>query len=334
MTDHTAKVGVVVPIWNVAPYIERCVESLMMQALDDMQFVFVDDASPDNSIDILNTVLARHPERATQVSVVHHEVNKGLPTARKTGLGHINAEYVAHCDSDDWCDPTMYEKMYLSAKSNDADMVICDFYRTNGKKRFRRRNHEPADGDLVRGFLHRLFSPCVWTRLTRTEIYRQVDFPTEYYLEDWVQSTQTQALCQVVNFLHEPLYYYRHNPNSLTKHLSENSCDEGLRQCMANFKFVEDYVLSRNLAVANDLIWMKFYVRFKLQGKLRQRKGRNQYLSTYPEINRHIFGCPYLSLQDKASYLAIYLNLYPEFCRYVWPAVTQIKRLLSEPIKG
>ena len=82
-------VGVVVPIWNVAPYIERCVESLMAQTLDDMQFVFVDDATPDNSIEILNAVLDRYPERKRQSMVVHHEVNKGLPTARKTGFSMI-----------------------------------------------------------------------------------------------------------------------------------------------------------------------------------------------------------------------------------------------------
>ena len=88
--DHKAKVGVVVPIWNVAPYIERCAESLMSQTLDDMQFVFVDDGSPDNSIEILNTVLDRYPERKEQSIVVRHEINKGLPTARKTGLEHTH----------------------------------------------------------------------------------------------------------------------------------------------------------------------------------------------------------------------------------------------------
>lgn len=324
MFEHKAKVGVVVPIWNVETYIERCAESLMKQTLDDMQFVFVDDASPDKSIDILNGVLARHRERADQVLVVRHESNKGLPTARKTGLDLINAEYVAHCDSDDWVEPNMYETMYLSACSNNADMVVFSNY--TPKSSF--GNNINPDANLLMAFLHREIYPVVWRRLTRTEIYRRVVFPKENYYEDWVQGVQTHAYSRVVNVIPELLYHYNTNPSSITNLNDLENCDERLRQSMANMKLVHDFVISNHLATEDDLVWLKIRVRQRLSSKLMLRQGRKQYLHTYPEVNRALFHCHYLPLDLKIEHVFIWLNLYPEWIRYGKPAYRHLQKLI------
>lgn len=311
MTDHVAKVGVVVPVWNVAPYIERCAESLMAQTLDDMQFVFVDDASPDNSIEILNAVLARHPERAAQVSVVHHEVNKGLPTARKTGLAHINAEYVAHCDSDDWCDPTMYEKMYFSAKSNGADMVLCDYYRTDGKKTSTSHIKKPGNDNMALAFVHQKLPPYVWCRLTRTEIYRCIDFPVENYLEDWVQNIQLHYYCKEADFIAVPLYYHFCNPTSIVHTNTYESCEEKTRQCMENMRLFSSFALMNHICTEKDLILRKSLVRGRLKPKLLRFRCRKQYLNMFPEINHSILSCKEISRVEKLYFLAVYLNIFP-----------------------
>ena len=324
--EHRAKVGVVVPIWNVASYIEHCAESLMSQTLEDMQFVFVDDASPDNSIEILNAVLDRYPERKGQSIVVRHEVNKGLPTARKTGLEHINAEYVAHCDSDDWVEPTMYEKMYLSARSNDADMVVCDYY--SGVEGIVSNFKEPVDGDMVKAYLHRTIPPYVWIKLTRTEIYRRVVFPKENYLEDWVQSVQVHAYSRVVNILHEPLYHHCINPSSITKiNNSLALCDENLRQCMDNMKLVHDFVIDNHLAEEDDMVYMKILVRRRLYPKLMQRQGRRQYFDTYPELNHSLFRCRHLPWLLKVEHIIIWLGLFPEWRRFGMPVYNCLRKL-------
>ena len=320
MFGHKAKVGVVIPIWNVASYIERCAESLMNQTLDDMQFVFVDDASPDNSIEILNAMLARHPERADQVSVVHHTCNKGLPSARKTGLDLVNAEYVAHCDSDDWVEPNMYETMYLSACSNNADMVVCS---ANASQLVC-----GDDANLLKAFLHRKIYPVVWRRLTRTEIYRRVVFPKENYFEDWVQGVQTHAYSRVVNVVPELLYHYNTNPSSITNLNDLENCEERLRQSMVNMKMVQDFVISNHLATEDDLIYLKIRVRQRLSSKLMLRQGRKQYLNTYPEVNKALFHCHYLPLDLKIEHVFICLNLYPEWIRYGKSAYRHLQRLI------
>lgn len=271
-----------------------------------MQFVFVDDASPDNSIAILYDVLSRYPERKGQYLIVRHDYNMGLPIARKTGLDYINAEYVAHCDSDDWVEPNMYERMYLCACSNDADMVVCG----NKPKSLFSDNHY-----LKALLIFRDPPPAVWLRLTRTEIYRHINFPDCSYFEDWVQSVQIHAYSKIINFISEPLYHYRNTPSSITKSLNIFNCDEKLRQSMTNMKIIQDFLLSNHLLEEKDLVFMKIFVRKRLVPKLLLRQCRRQYLNTYPEINWILFKKRSLPWYYKVEHIAICLNLYPEWHR-------------------
>ena len=122
------KVSVIIPIYKVRNFIERCACSLFEQTLQDIEYIFVDDASPDDSIDILKSCVERYPERASHVHILVHEHNQGLPAARNTGLPVATGEYIFHCDSDDFVEKDMLEIMYKVATEEDADMVYCDFY--------------------------------------------------------------------------------------------------------------------------------------------------------------------------------------------------------------
>ena len=122
------KVSVIVPVYNVAKWIERCARSLFEQTLEDMEFIFVDDASPDESISILKRVMLDYPRRACQVNIVTHEANLGSSYARNTGMTVAKGEYIAYCDSDDWVSNDMYASLYEEAKRSDADICYCDIY--------------------------------------------------------------------------------------------------------------------------------------------------------------------------------------------------------------
>lgn len=120
------KVSVIVPVYNVEKYIEKCVRSLFEQTLDDIEYIFVNDCSPDNSMQILERVLNEYPHRKPQVRIFNHEQNQGQAGARTTGMKAMTGEYMIHCDPDDWVDLDLYEKMYDKAKAEDADIVVCD----------------------------------------------------------------------------------------------------------------------------------------------------------------------------------------------------------------
>lgn len=121
-------VSVIVPIYKVERFIARCVSSLLEQTLQNVEFIFVDDATPDGSIDVLQQVIERYPHRAEQVRLIHHEHNKGLPAARNTGLQVACGEYIFHCDSDDYVEPDMLQTIYDKATTENADFVWCDWW--------------------------------------------------------------------------------------------------------------------------------------------------------------------------------------------------------------
>lgn len=97
------------------------------QTLSSIEFIFVNDYSPDNSVSILQSVLNQYPNRSPHTKIVHHEYNRGLAAARNTGRSIAQGEYIIDCDSDDWVERNMYELMYQKAKKTNADIVICDW---------------------------------------------------------------------------------------------------------------------------------------------------------------------------------------------------------------
>ncbi|MDE6509077.1 MAG: glycosyltransferase, partial [Muribaculaceae bacterium] len=92
--ERIPKVSVIAPVYGVESFIGRAVESMMAQTLDDVEFIFVDDCTPDGSVSVLRDVVVRYPER--QVRILRHDVNRGLPAARNTGLDVARGEYIFH----------------------------------------------------------------------------------------------------------------------------------------------------------------------------------------------------------------------------------------------
>ena len=120
------KVTVVIPVYNAEACIEKCVRSLFEQTLDDIEYIFVDDCTPDKSMEVLDELLKIYPERAKSTVIIRHEKNTGQSGARRDGMKAATGEYIIHCDADDWVDPDMYESMYNKAKSADVEAVCCD----------------------------------------------------------------------------------------------------------------------------------------------------------------------------------------------------------------
>ena len=126
------KVSIIIPVYGVEKYIERCARSLFEQTLDDIEYLFIDDSTPDRSIDILKRVLENYPHRKSQVNIHRMEQNSGQAIVRNWGMQNATGEYVIHCDSDDWVDTDMYRAMYEEAKDKNADVVVCDYDMTDG----------------------------------------------------------------------------------------------------------------------------------------------------------------------------------------------------------
>lgn len=116
-------VSILVPIYKVEPYIERCVRSLFEQTYPELEFVFVDDCSPDNSCGILQRLLEEYPNRKRATKLLHHRSNRGLAAARNTALDNATGDFVCVVDSDDWLEDDAIEKLVRKQCETDADIV-------------------------------------------------------------------------------------------------------------------------------------------------------------------------------------------------------------------
>lgn len=114
------KVSVIVPVYNKAPYVGKCIESILKQTLSDIELILVNDGSSDNSEEVCQRYQADQ-----RVQYIIQE-NSGPAAARQNGIDHASGEYLGFVDADDWLEPEMYEKMYGAAIAADADIVMCN----------------------------------------------------------------------------------------------------------------------------------------------------------------------------------------------------------------
>lgn len=120
------KVSVIVPVYKAEKYIERCCRSLFNQTLDCIEYIFINDCTPDNSMNILQNTAIEYPNRLPYIHIINHKRNTGQSEARRDGMAIATGAYIIHCDADDWVDIDMYEKMYLKALETGAEAICCD----------------------------------------------------------------------------------------------------------------------------------------------------------------------------------------------------------------
>ena len=120
------KVSVIVPVYNVSSYIERCARSLFNQTLREIEYIFVNDATPDDSMEKLSVVIAEYPHRQSDIKIINHTENQGTSIAKGTAIQISFGEYISIVDSDDYIEPDMMESLYRKAVDENAEIVVSD----------------------------------------------------------------------------------------------------------------------------------------------------------------------------------------------------------------
>lgn len=217
------RVSVIIPVYRVEKYIERCARSLFEQTLAEMEFIFVDDCGGDNSISILESVATEYPK--CQVRIIKQSCNQGVSAARDAGIAVAMGEYIGFCDSDDWAESTMFENLYKAAIINSADIVGCGYneIRTSGTTRFVFENEE--DG-LEQIFSFEKFGAvygALWNKLIRREFFFEENLNLGKGLIMWEDSCMLIPLrlsSSKTVWLQDCLYNYNVNENSMTTQFS------------------------------------------------------------------------------------------------------------------
>ena len=216
------KVSVILPVYGVAQYIVKCTESLLAQTLEDMEFIYVDDHGPDNSIDLVKQTIAGHP-RESQFRFLKPEHNMGAGMARNFAIPQAQGEYIAFVDSDDWVEPTMFEELYSNAKlQDDAEICHCQLFKDylDGKPTEILVNPSVRPGE----FSHekRAFFLANYVSMFTSYIFRRdfierhnIRFPEERCADDSYFVSCVLFTAQSVSHVDKPFYHYIVRPGSV-----------------------------------------------------------------------------------------------------------------------
>ena len=229
------KVSVIVPIYNVEKYIGRCMKSLMEQTLTEIEYIFVDDCSPDNSINIVKQILSEYSERKIASKIISHSENKGVARARQDGLASASGEYVIYCDPDDEVDLNMYKLMYDEAKTYDADVVICDLNEIrNDKIKLIKQSPLVNDGISILKQMSGEALPALigatWNKLIKLNLAKTAYFKDDInYCEDVLYLFKIMPNASGVAYIDQPLYYYYNRPGSIVRTFNRKFYESDLR---------------------------------------------------------------------------------------------------------
>lgn len=303
------KVSVIIPVYGVEKYIERCARSLFEQTLDDIEYIFVDDCSPDKSIAILENIIKEYQPRLNKehknVRIERLSKNCGLPNVRRYGINLATGDYIAHCDSDDWVDVHMYEEMYNKAIEEDADVVVCDFCSTDCENEQYSKGliSKERENVIVDVLLWRI-AGCLWNKLVRRKEYTDHDlnYPTHNMGEDAALIVQILWNAKRISYLPEPFYYYYMNQTSITKDVSDdNKIRQRFLQATANVEIIEQFLDGKATGKIKDALTKYIFEQSYLLVSLarKNKEDLSIWRRSVGKIRSRVYKCSYLSIKNK-----------------------------------
>lgn len=206
-------ISVVVPVYKVEAYLDRCVQSIVDQTLTNLEIILVDDGSPDSCPAMCDAWAAKD----SRIKVIHKE-NGGLSDARNAGLAVAEGTYISFVDSDDWVEPQFLEVLLRAALENDCQIAECDYAVTSGDSPKRAEAGETllytAEAAMELHLRDRLFRQVVWNKLYRREVIT-VPFETGKYHEDVFWTYQIIANCEKLAHVNAAMYCYFQRETSI-----------------------------------------------------------------------------------------------------------------------
>lgn len=317
-------VSVLVPVYNVERYVEKCVRSIFEQTYHNLEIIFVDDCSPDHSVDVMRHVLDDYPERKSQVRIIKHEHNQGIATTRNTLIEAATGETVMFVDSDDWIEPDMVEVLVAKQKETDADIVSSNSFENDNTPNPNFINPKFKNKAEVLSFFVCLNGHHeLWSRLYRRSLFvdngvRCID---GYNVsEDLFVTTCLFWYARSVAWVNRCLYHYVINHESLT-HSKRTMAKEIkiAKEAYGNIKSLMNFFRDKDqgLYVKARLSALKYCYSImypSLDGEPKTwKKWRAHLLSTFtiPEVRKVLGGKVAMLVHLPYSYYAmrIYFKL-------------------------
>ena len=270
----------------------------MSQTLADVEFIFVNDSTPDDSMEILQSVLDNYPERKSDVMILTHTENRGLPSARNTGLAHARGKYIFHCDSDDYVESSMLEEMSGFAEENNVDIVWTDWYLSMAhSERYMSMPDFRSPEESIKAMLGGGMKYNVWNKLVRRSLYanNSILFPSGYGMGEDLTMIKLFAFAEKV--AHLPKAYYHYNKTNSSA-FSQSYSEKHLLELQHNIEDISEFVLHKlGTAYEREIAFLKLEAKFPFllfpdTSKIKIWKA------WYPEANGYITMNTYITKRN------------------------------------
>lgn len=238
-------ISVIIPVYNVEKYVERCILSIMSQTYtESVECIVVNDCTPDNSMKIVEKMVSDYKGQI-QFKLLYHEHNRGVAAVRNTGLDAASGDYIIQIDSDDYCEPDMLEKMYAKAVEEDADIVVADYWRSGADRELYCTNIVSATKiSRIKDFLQNKRQGYLWCQLIRRlllvdhhiKLDEGIDFAEDFNLS-------CKMYCYAENVAYIPkafVHYVQYNMSSYVKSMGRKSLENIIQGEKAIMNFFEE----------------------------------------------------------------------------------------------
>ncbi len=320
------KISIIVPVYNVQDYLEKCLNSLVNQTLNDIEIIVVNDGSKDDSQSIIEKFQQKFPEKIK----AFHKENGGLSDARNFGLEHCTGEFIGFVDSDDYVSENMFEEMYHLAQKYHAQMVICNLQKVdehgnitqkltqipNMPEKIELKNHFSVFSDLSYFACNKIF---------RNSLFEKYRFKKGIHFEDIQLIPQLLLECEIIAQTQSFHYQYLERSDSITKTHTEKGVDilkavEDVEVAFGKSIYSDKKTELKNFQILEGVYTFLAYLAFvkddrifrKMAGEL-QKFIVDRHISLSEILNYKRFGKNYilsLPLKKKVFYLLYFFKMH------------------------
>ena len=242
MSQEKALISVIIPVYKVEKYVERCIQSVINQTYENLQIILVDDGSPD----ICGKICDEYAKKDHRIEVIHKS-NGGLSDARNKGLEIAKGEYIGFVDSDDYIEADMYEVLYNLLKQYNADVSICNFYTVSqGKISIKNADNGINEYNrieiLKEILLDRNIQSYAWNKLYKKELFDEIKYPIGKKYEDIGTTFFLLEKCNKVVVTGKSEYYYINRQDSIVNNVTETTITDYIELIMQRYDYIEENI--------------------------------------------------------------------------------------------
>lgn len=312
-------ISVIVPIYNMEKYLNKCVDSILNQTYSNLEIILVDDGSTDLSPKICDEYL-----KLDDRIKVFHKKNGGLSDAKNFGLKKANGKYVGFVDSDDWIDKNMYEEMYYKLKNTKSNIVICGRYveYENGERNeWYNKNEMVMDNEQSLIYLNSFYnfdmSSC--DKLCEKTLFENIEFPYGKKCEDAYTTYLLFAKADRVAYIPKCFYHYFQRSGSISRNEKINMDYIYAAAQQVDF-FAKEYPHLKYIAETNYIFAVKSIFQVSIERKLQLTDEFNIKKKEAKKYYKSVLNNKYISIKKKITYIlfAYFLVLYKMLlkCKY------------------